>query len=80
MSSITEQEQKIKTLLLPHLDELSHLLASAVEDGVSAHEVEQGLWKQMLSFGHQPLGVFFTQCGVGDGSRSPTRLLIKREN
>lgn len=66
MSSITEQEQKIKTLLLPHLDELVHLLAGAVENNVSAHEVEQGLWKHMLGFGRQALQVFFTECGPGD--------------
>lgn len=66
MSSITEQEQKIKALLLPNLDKLSHLLARSVEDGVSAHEVEQTLWTQMLSLGHQALQAFFTQCGPGD--------------
>ena len=66
MSSITEQEQKIKALLLPHLDELSRLLAGAVADNVSAHEVEQGLWKHMLSLGRQALQVFFTHCGSGD--------------
>lgn len=66
MTSITEQSNKIKGQLMKHFEELSDFIAGAVEDNVSAHEMEEGLWKQMLRFGHYSLEVFFSQCGSGD--------------
>jgi hypothetical protein len=38
----------------------------AAECGTSAHEVELGVWKQVLQMGRQAFGIFLTQQGKGD--------------
>ena len=66
MSSIAEQKYKIKQQLLKNLDAVSSFIADGIDNAASAHEIEEGLWKEMMRFGHQAFQVFFNQCGSGD--------------
>jgi len=58
--SMTEKQLEIKPALLGKLDEVAGLVSTAVEEDWPAHRVEQQLWKQLLAFGHQVLGIFFS--------------------
>jgi len=46
--------------------QLQAFVQLATQQGTPVHEVELGLWKQLLSLGRQLLGSFFEQCGSGD--------------
>lgn len=66
MLSVTDKTMEIKAALLAKVGELADFIALAVGDGTPAHEVEKGLWGQMLAIGHHALGLFFQHCGEGD--------------
>jgi hypothetical protein len=48
------------------LDQLQAFVHLAVQQGTAVHEVERGLWKQLLELGRRLLGTFFAQSGTGD--------------
>jgi len=48
------------------LEELQSFLMSSAEQGVAVHEVEQGIWRQLLKLGRESLQVFFDRVGDGD--------------
>lgn len=46
--------------------ELGRFVESAVRDGIAAHEVEQGIWTQLLAMGQKTMSLFFQLAGDGD--------------
>lgn len=48
------------------LDELQSFVTSSAQQGVAAHEVEQGIWRQLLKLGRESLQLFFDRVGDGD--------------
>jgi hypothetical protein len=46
--------------------QLQAFVAQAAQQGTPVHEVERGLWRQLLCLGRQLLSDFFTQVGTGD--------------
>ncbi|MCP3958879.1 MAG: ISKra4 family transposase, partial [bacterium] len=48
------------------LDELQSFVTASAEQGVAAHEVEQGIWQHLLKLGRESLQVFFDRAGDGD--------------
>lgn len=47
-------------------DQLKRQLLEAAHNGTPLHEVELGIWRQILSIGHEALGLFFRSLGTGD--------------
>jgi hypothetical protein len=52
--------------LEPALNDLKASVERAAREGVTAHEVEAGIWHRVLQLGHQALGLLFTLVGPGD--------------
>jgi hypothetical protein len=52
--------------LLDTAGDIIRLLEDAYKAGDAAHEVEGGLFRKLLDFGYQALGMFFSACGDGD--------------
>jgi hypothetical protein len=52
--------------LLQTVAQLQAFVDLAVQKGTPVHEVELGLWKQLLRLGQQLLTAFFAQLGTGD--------------
>jgi len=52
--------------LLNRAGEIASFVEEACKAGDAAHEVEEGLFRQLLEFGYQALGMFFSLCGDGD--------------
>src|SRR5262249_23155816 len=50
----------------PALNDLKAYVERAAREGVTAHEVEAGIWHRVLQLGHQALGLLFTLVGPGD--------------
>lgn len=48
------------------LNDLKAYVERAAREHTAAHEVETGIWRQVLQLGHQALEVFFTRVGPGD--------------
>jgi len=48
------------------LDQLQAFVHLAVQQGTAVHEVELGVWTQLLAMGRQLLSGFFAQSGTGD--------------
>jgi hypothetical protein len=46
--------------------ELDKFVRESAQKGVPVHEVERGLWRQLLDIGHKALGEFFRLQGTGD--------------
>lgn len=55
-----------KQRLTDLLDELQSFVTSSAQQGVAAHEVEQGIWRQVLRLGRESLQMFFDRVGDGD--------------
>ncbi len=55
-----------KQRLTDLLDELESFVTASAQKGVAAHEVEQGIWRQLLKLGRESLQMFFDQVGDGD--------------
>lgn len=72
MASMTDKEVAIKAALLSQIAELSGFITDSAQNGVSAHEVEKGLWQKLLALGHEALKQFFVCCGTGDVGESIT--------
>jgi hypothetical protein len=47
-------------------DQLHAFVHQAAAQGIPVHEVERGLWQQLLALGHTLLGQFFAALGTGD--------------
>ena len=52
--------------LLDRAGEIVSFVEAACKAGDAAHEVEKGLFRKLLEFGYQALGMFFSLCGDGD--------------
>ena len=50
----------------PALNDLKAYVERAAREGVTAHEVEAGIWHRVLQLGHQALGLLFALVGPGD--------------
>ncbi len=48
------------------LREIKHYVEQSVREACPVHEVEQGIWEQLLKFGHEALGLYFSLQGTGD--------------
>lgn len=48
------------------LEELQSFVRSSAEQGLAVHEVEQGIWRQLLQLGRESLQMFFDRVGDGD--------------
>jgi hypothetical protein len=48
------------------LAELTGLVEAAARDGLPAHELERGLWQQLLRLGHELQAQYFALAGDGD--------------
>ncbi len=46
--------------------ELGRFVESAAREGTAAHDVEQGIWRQVLAIGRETMGLFFQLVGDGD--------------
>lgn len=46
--------------------ELGRFVETAARDGTAAHEVEQGVWHQLLAIGRETMSLFFQLAGDGD--------------
>lgn len=46
--------------------ELGRFVESAVRKGTAAHDVEQGIWRQVLAIGRETMSLFFELVGDGD--------------
>jgi hypothetical protein len=63
---ITQERLAGKPELVDKMDQLRQFVHDAARDGVAAHEVERGLFRRLLSLGHDLLGEFFVLQGSGD--------------
>ena len=52
--------------LLDRAEQIVSFVEAACKAGDAAHEVEKGLFRKLLEFGYQALGMFFSLCGDGD--------------
>lgn len=52
--------------LLDRAGEIVSFVEKACKAGDAAHEVEEGLFRKLLGFGYQALGMFFSLCGDRD--------------
>ena len=67
MDKITDTQEESKYKILDsHLEELKIHIHQAVEHEIPAHEVEKGIFRKILKLGHDALGFFFEQQGMGD--------------
>lgn len=48
------------------LDELQSFVRTSAEQGAAVHEVEQGIWRQLLELGRESLQMFFDRAGDGN--------------
>jgi hypothetical protein len=55
------------------LAELTGFVEAAARDGLPAHELERGLWQDLLQLGHELPGQYFALAGDGDGGETLTR-------
>ncbi len=46
--------------------ELGRFVESAAREGIAAHDVEQGIWRQALAMGRETMSLFFQLVGDGD--------------
>jgi len=63
---IAQERLAGKPELVDKMAELRKFVHDAARDGTSAHEVERGLFRRLLSLGHDLLGEFFVLQGSGD--------------
>ncbi len=52
------------------LEELQSFVTTSADHGVAVHEVEQGIWRQLLKLGRESLQVFFDRVGDGDQGKT----------
>lgn len=52
--------------------ELGRFVESAAREGTAAHDVEQGIWRQVLAIGRETMGLFFQLVGDGDMGKEVT--------
>ena len=63
---ITQERHLDKSELVDQMAELQQFVHDAARDGTAAHEVEHGLFRRLLSLGHDFLSKFFSLQGSGD--------------
>ena len=63
---ITQERLSDKSELAGQMAELRQFVHDAARDGAAAHEVERGLFRRLLSLGHELLSEFFALQGSGD--------------
>ena len=63
---ITQERLADKPELVDKMAQLRQFVHDAARDGTAAHEVERGLFRRLLSLGHDLLGEFFVLQGSGD--------------
>jgi hypothetical protein len=63
---ITQERLADKLELVDEMAHLRQFVHDAARDGTAAHEVERGLFRRLLSLGHDLLGEFFVLQGSGD--------------
>jgi hypothetical protein len=69
--SMTDPNGVLKTeILQQRLTDLVGFVQTAWQDGVAVHQIEHGIWQQLLQLGHDCLALLFTL--AGDGDRGPT--------
>lgn len=64
--SIVADPQSLAQRLQQAIAQCGAFVATAARDGTPVHEVERGLWQQLLRLGNHLLGDFFAQVGDGD--------------
>ena len=73
MSKMHETSQKGNNQSLhAQLNEIIGFIETAVDERISVHEVEVGLWSQMLKLGRELLEMFFALHGNGDEGEQVT--------
>ncbi|MGE0759793.1 MAG: hypothetical protein AB7O38_22440 [Pirellulaceae bacterium] len=63
---IAQEVQAGKRDMAEQMTELRRFVETAARDGTPAHEVEHGLFRRLLSLGHNLLGEFFVKQGSGN--------------
>ncbi len=53
-------------VLEERLREIKDYVEQSVREAYPVHEVEQGIWEQLLKVGHEALGLYFSLQGTGD--------------
>lgn len=66
MHTLSDLNEGHLDLLKVRFEEIKSYVMTAACEGRPAHEVELGLWRQVLAMGHQALGLFFALQGTGD--------------
>lgn len=66
MSNVADPITLAQQQLQETVDRCLGLVDVAVRDGQPVHELESGVWRQILRLGHDLLGSFFARCGNGD--------------
>jgi hypothetical protein len=64
--SIVPEVEVLKRQIQETVGNLSAFVEAAAHEGTAVHEVEKGLWQELLRLGHQCLGHFFALVGDGD--------------
>jgi len=68
--SIVADPQPLAQRLHQAVSQLQDFVVAAAHDGTPVHEVERGLWTQLLRLGHQLVGHFLELLGDGDRGAS----------
>ena len=63
---IAQERHADNSEMVDQMDELQQFVQVAARDGMAAHEVERGLYRRLMSLGHELLGEFFARQGSGD--------------
>ena len=66
VESLERSPHQLVQELMQRSLELGRFVESAAREGTAAHEVEQGIWRQVLAIGRETMGLFFQLVGDGD--------------
>ena len=66
MNNVAEPLTLAQQQLQRTIDQCVGLVDSALNDGQPVHELEGGIWRQLLRLGHDLLGSFFARSGQGN--------------
>jgi hypothetical protein len=64
--SIVQDQEVLRQQLQETVGKLDAFVGAAAREGMAVHEVEKGLWKELLCLGRQCLSHFFALTGDGD--------------
>jgi len=66
MTQLAGNDNGQRAALEQRLREIEQYIEQSVREASPVHEVEQRLWEQMLKFGYEALGLYFSLQGTGD--------------